>query len=346
MAVRTARSGAPSPTPLPTAHLTRGVEKHPASTALSYLAVTNLELLKVLPWTTRRYDSLPTPGVLMLTFFTTFFEDIPQLVLQLLYVFVVQGPQLGEEWYDQPIALDHPLGLLHLVPRLPQDHHHHVPRRAAQGGRAAAGEHGLAAPAASGAPARRRAVSSGVAPPLSRDAPSPVPRSRGAGGGRSRRDRRQVPLRSDHHGEEKPSRSWREAGGRGGAAEGWASRSGRSVPPPTPKPASPEKHKLEKRRKKSVSFSADDAVAAFTATAAAAAAARQPRKATSHTAGRRFTGGKGAGLHRKESQPAASVAELERFAAQHRLLGDHALGGGLLPEEAESLRSHPASLAS
>jgi len=51
---------------------------------LLVLTLTNLDLLKLLPWREVRFDGLPTARVLALTFFTLFAEDLPQTVIQTL----------------------------------------------------------------------------------------------------------------------------------------------------------------------------------------------------------------------------------------------------------------------
>jgi len=47
------------------------------------LALTNLEVLKLIPWRDAKYDGFPTSRLLALTFFTTFAEDIPQVMIPL-----------------------------------------------------------------------------------------------------------------------------------------------------------------------------------------------------------------------------------------------------------------------
>ena len=53
--------------------------------------LTNLEVLKLIPWRETKYDGFPTARLLALTFFTTFFEDIPQAVLQVTFLIVNGG---------------------------------------------------------------------------------------------------------------------------------------------------------------------------------------------------------------------------------------------------------------
>ena len=65
---------------------------------LLVLALTNLELLRLLPWNEKRYDGLPTPRVLAVTFLTSVIEDIPQVVLQIYAIAFVQ-PTDGEPNY-------------------------------------------------------------------------------------------------------------------------------------------------------------------------------------------------------------------------------------------------------
>ena len=60
------------------------------------ISLTNLELLKLLPWTSDAYDGLPTAELLKLTFFNCFVEDIPQLALQTAYIFYVQRDPLQD----------------------------------------------------------------------------------------------------------------------------------------------------------------------------------------------------------------------------------------------------------
>ena len=50
------------------------------------LALTNLEVLKLMPWRDGKYDGFPTSRLLALTFFTTFAEDAPQTVLQVSFL--------------------------------------------------------------------------------------------------------------------------------------------------------------------------------------------------------------------------------------------------------------------
>ena len=50
------------------------------------LALTNLEVLKLIPWRETKYDGFPSSRLLALTFFTTAFEDLPQAVLQVSYL--------------------------------------------------------------------------------------------------------------------------------------------------------------------------------------------------------------------------------------------------------------------
>ena len=61
--------------------------RHPSFYAcMLVLALTNLEVLKLIPWRETRYDGFPSSRLLALTFFTTAFEDIPQTVLQVAYL--------------------------------------------------------------------------------------------------------------------------------------------------------------------------------------------------------------------------------------------------------------------
>ena len=53
---------------------------------LLVLALTNLEVLKLIPWRENRYDGFPTAKILGFTFFTTFVEDIPQAALQIRHI--------------------------------------------------------------------------------------------------------------------------------------------------------------------------------------------------------------------------------------------------------------------
>ena len=53
---------------------------------LLVLALTNLEVLKLIPWREHRYDGFPTAKILGFTFFTTFVEDVPQASLQIRHI--------------------------------------------------------------------------------------------------------------------------------------------------------------------------------------------------------------------------------------------------------------------
>ena len=54
---------------------------------VSVMSLTNLEVLRMLPWRKTTYDGLPTQRMLGLTFLVTFCEDVPQLILQFAYIF-------------------------------------------------------------------------------------------------------------------------------------------------------------------------------------------------------------------------------------------------------------------
>lgn len=71
---------------------------------LSCLSLTNLEYLKVLPWKSKQYDGFPRQWMLGASFMTTVVEDIPQLIIQALFIFVVM-PQFGERPLSNPIPL-------------------------------------------------------------------------------------------------------------------------------------------------------------------------------------------------------------------------------------------------
>ena len=52
------------------------------------LALTNLEVLKLIPWKENKYDGFPTSRLLALTFITTAIEDIPQAILQISFLVI------------------------------------------------------------------------------------------------------------------------------------------------------------------------------------------------------------------------------------------------------------------
>ena len=57
------------------------------------LAATNLELIRLLPWSakSRDFDGLPTAGVLKATYISTFTEDVPQVAMQITYLVVMSN---------------------------------------------------------------------------------------------------------------------------------------------------------------------------------------------------------------------------------------------------------------
>ena len=93
------------------------MEQRLRSGLISCFAITNLELLKVLPWRERAFDSLPSRAILVLTFFNTFFEDIPQLTIQLLFTHRTTGIQNFHE-LDWQLKLSIGLGSASLLFRV------------------------------------------------------------------------------------------------------------------------------------------------------------------------------------------------------------------------------------
>ena len=71
---------------------------------LTSLSLTNLEFLKLVPWVDDKYDGFPRSWMLKSTFFTTVVEDIPQIVLQFVYIFTIQS-QFGESPLSNPVPL-------------------------------------------------------------------------------------------------------------------------------------------------------------------------------------------------------------------------------------------------
>ena len=71
---------------------------------VSVMSLTNLEVLRMLPWRKTTYDGLPTQRMLGLTFLVTFCEDVPQLILQFAYIFH-GAALLGIGPLDDPLPL-------------------------------------------------------------------------------------------------------------------------------------------------------------------------------------------------------------------------------------------------
>ena len=59
--------------------------------SLVLLALTNLELLALLPWRSRIYDGFPTPRLMLLSQASVLLEDVPQLIIQVGYIALVEA---------------------------------------------------------------------------------------------------------------------------------------------------------------------------------------------------------------------------------------------------------------